>query len=73
MSVHMHVLHCVRGCGKIRVCDPDVDLIHAWLVLSGKALKDIPAVVTLIGLHTIKKTDPKDPLKVCRNHLFPSL
>ena len=32
--------------------------------MPGKALKNIKAVVDLIGLHTIKKADPKDPLKV---------
>jgi hypothetical protein len=31
---------------------------------AGKPLKDIPAVVDLIQLHTIKKADKDDPLKV---------
>jgi len=34
------------------------------VVLPGKALKDIPAVVKFVGLHTIKKADPHDALKV---------
>ena len=32
--------------------------------LSGKALRDIPTVVNLLQLHTIKKADKNDPLKV---------
>jgi hypothetical protein len=31
---------------------------------AGKPLRDIPAVVDLIQLHTIKKADKDDPLKV---------
>lgn len=37
---------------------------------SGKALKDIPAVVNFVSLHTIKKADPKDPLKDLSRLLF---
>jgi len=31
----------------------------------GKKLGDIKQVVNFVSMHTIKKADPKDPLKVC--------
>jgi len=31
----------------------------------GKKLGDIKQVVNFVSLHTIKKADPNDPLKVC--------
>jgi hypothetical protein len=35
-----------------------------FYVQTGKALKDIPAVMNCVSLHTIKKADPHDALKV---------
>ena len=40
------------------------DLCGEFFHPSGKALRDIPAVLNLIQLHTIKKADKNDPLKV---------
>jgi hypothetical protein len=54
-------------CSQASSAPPTDLLLHA-----GKALKDIPAVVELFGLHTIKKADTNDPLKVFLSQLLPS-
>jgi len=61
--------HACFVAGSLQRFDDSPRLTHTCCtrtgnVLAGKALKDIETVVELFALHSIKKTDPKDPLKV---------